>query len=239
MGFFFSVFYQPVANLLLYPLVVLETGSVVFGIVCAVFLIKLVLLNISIKNTRMQIRLQSITEDLKSVRENIKDRREQAEETMKIYKEAGINPFSPLLLLLIQIPVFLSMFFVVNDIGKGTFAYQDTLYSFVGRLPEIDLNFLIFNLSESGNLSIALLVGLTQAFLMHHIQRHITDPSKQTQKIFFSVIFPIIAAVASFFFSTIVGMYWLINNLFSILQEIIVTDRIRKEESEELEAEHP
>ena len=239
MGFLFTLFYQPIANLLLLPLATLGVDSVVLGIIFAVLVTKIIVIQPSIKNTRMQIQMQSVAEDLKSVRKNIKDKKEQAEKTMEIYKSAGINPFSPLLLLLIQIPIFLSIFFVVKDIGDGMFSFDKTLYPFIQMAPEINLSFLSFNLAEGGNVLLALLVGGTQALLMYYVQKHITDKSKQVQKMLFTVALPAVAAAASLFFPSVIGMFWLINNLLSILQEILVINRVRREQVSKLEVEHP
>ena len=239
MEILFTFFYQPTANLLLFPLTAFETGSIVFGIIVSMLIIKLALLRLSVKNTRVQIQMQTIAEELKKIRETIKDKKDQAEKTMEIYRGAGINPFTPLLLILIQIPIFISIFFVVKDIGEGTLNYSETLYSFVQSPPPIETFLFTLNLAEAGNLIIALLVGVTQAVLMWYIQKHITDQSKKMQKMLFLIVFPIVAAVASFFFVAAVGVYWFVNNLFSILQEILVINHIRTEEMRKLEPEHP
>ena len=247
MGLLFTIFYQPIANILIYPLSIFGTASIVLGIVVTVVLTKVLLLKPTIKNTKVQMQMQTITEELKNIRENIKDRKEQAEKTMEVYKKAGINPFTPLLLLITQVPIFLAIFFVIKDMGNGVFSYTETLYSFVPNPPSVDFTFLSVNLADSGSILIALGVGITQILLMQYMQAHITDKSKNMQKMFFVIVLPIITAVASFFLVAAVGMYWFINNLFSILQEILIINRIRKREensginSEEsgLQPQHP
>ena len=230
MGFFFTTFYQPIANVLFWVMDVLNNYNLAFGILLLVIIVKLVVLPLSVKNTKFQIRMKAITDDLKKIRDTIKDKKEQAEKTLALYKKAGINPFTPFLLLIIQIPIFIGVFFVVRDLGQGEFSYTDTLYSSIVHQP-IDLQFLFLSLADKGGLFIALLVGITQYVLMHFSQKHLGTTVSKAQKIVFTVIFPIVAGLISFFFVAAVGVYWLFINLVSILQECVVLHTIRQKEN--------
>ena len=230
MGFFFTIFYQPIANILFGLMQIIDVTSLALGILLLILLTKILLLPIAIKNTRFQVRVKTITEDLKKIRENTKDRKIQAEKTLDLYKKAGVNPFTPLLFLIIQIPIFISIFFVLRDVGNGTFSTIETLYTIVAQ-PVIDFHFLLFNLMDQGIFILALLVGITQTILMYFSQKNITNATvSKTQQIVFIVVFPVLAAGVSFFFVAAVGIYWLFNNLISILQEIVVLHVVRLKE---------
>ena len=69
MGFFFTFFYQPVANILFFMMSLIGTDNLGVGILAMVIFIKMLLLPISVKNTHFQMRIQTITDDLKRIRE--------------------------------------------------------------------------------------------------------------------------------------------------------------------------
>ncbi len=226
MEFFFTVFYQPIINLLFWGIDLIHTHSLAFGILVLVVVVKVLILPLSVKNIKIQIRIKSISDDLKNIRNNIKDKKEQAEKTIELYKKAGINPITPIFLLLLQIPLFITMFFVIRDVGKEDFSF-DHLYSFIPQnIP--DFYFLSFNLTDSGSISMSVLVGVTQYILMYYSQKNVAaDMISGTQKIFFLVLLPVFAGAVSFFFVTAVGLYWFVNNIISILQEVTVLKFLR------------
>ena len=106
MGILFTIFYQPIANLLFVLMDLASTGSIVIGILLLVIVVKTLLLPTSIKNSKIQQKLSEISDELKDIKENVKDKKEQMEKTLAVYKQVGVNPFSPILFLLIQTSFF-------------------------------------------------------------------------------------------------------------------------------------
>ena len=236
MGFFFTTFYQPLANLLFFPMDVFNTTSLVFGILALTIITKIILLPLSIKNTNIQIKMGAISKDLAKIKERVKDKQEQTKQILEMYKKAKVNPFVPFLLLLIQIPIFINIFFLVKDIGEEMFSYTDTLYRGVSQIP-LNFEFLFFDLTVRGGITIALLVGLTQFVLMHYSQKNITSINSPIQKMLFVVVLPIFAGGVSLFLITSVGVYWFFNNILSLLQEILILQNLRNKKA--LKAKHP
>ena len=230
MDFLFTIFYQPIANLLFWLMELIQTQNIVLGILALVIVVKIALLYFSIKNTKFQIKMKTIADDLKNIRKTVKDKKEQAEKTLDLYKKAGINPFTPILLLLIQIPIFISIFFIVKNIGEGEFSYTETLYSSVQQIvPDFQLS--LINITETGGIIAAVLVGVTQFALMYYSFKNIAmATTSKTQKIIFIVIFPILAGLVSYFFVMAVAVYWFFNNIVSIIQEVLILNTIRMQE---------
>ena len=230
MDFLFTIFYQPIANLLFWLMELIQTQNIALGILALVIVVKIVLLHFSIKNTKFQIKMKTIADDLKNIRKTVKDKKEQAEKTLDLYKKAGINPFTPILLLLIQIPIFISIFFIVKNIGEGEFSYAETLYSSAQQIvPDFQLS--LINITETGGIIAAVLVGVTQFALMYYSFKNITTATtSKTQKIIFIVIFPILAGLVSYFFVMAVAVYWFFNNVVSIIQEVLILNTIRMQE---------
>ena len=205
------------------------------GILMLVLVTKAILLPISIRNSKIQKKMNEISEELQDIKKNIKEKKEQAEKTLKVYKKAGINPFSPIAFLLIQIPFFISIFFVTRDIGDGLFKYEEALYSFVTKPEFIDFTFFSMYTAEKGGLIIALFITLSQLILMQQMQKKGAKKQKNTKII--TAIMPIIIGALSLTIVATVGIYWLFNNLISIVQEIFIKNAKKEEVPKEEESE--
>ncbi|MCY4577366.1 MAG: YidC/Oxa1 family membrane protein insertase [Candidatus Kaiserbacteria bacterium] len=227
MNILFIVFYQPIANLLFFLMDVVRTDSIVVGVLLLVVVVKLILLPSSIKNSKIQQKLSEISGDLKDIKENIKDKKQQMEKTLEVYKRVGVNPFSPIVFLLLQIPFFISIFFVTKDLGtmgNDFFATKNVLYDFVAQPAHIDftLSFGSFFLDtmQSGAIIIAVLIGVSQFVLMHQTQKKAVTTQKNMKALVY--VLPIFIAFLSLSIAATIGVYWLFNNLISILQEVFI-----------------
>ena len=87
--------------------------------------------------------MQRIQPKIKDIQiKHKEDRDAQAKALMELYKEHGVNPFSGMLLLIIQIPILLTFYWVIRS-GIGTAAITG-LYSFVPAPRHINTIFLGF-----------------------------------------------------------------------------------------------
>ena len=81
-----------------------------------------VLLPLTVRQIHSMQRLQRHAPEMKAIQQRYKqDRAKQQEELMKFYKENKINPAASCLPILFQIPVFLSLFFVLKNFEKEVF----------------------------------------------------------------------------------------------------------------------
>ena len=229
MEFLFTLFYQPTANILFGLMDILQTQSLTIGILALVVAVKIVLLPLAVKNTRSQIKMKPILEKIKEIQKNVTEKKEQTEKILALYKENGVNPFTQILFLLVQIPIFITIFFVVKDIGEGEFS-ADALYGFIHHTVA-DTSFFLINLTDSGGLTVVLLVGISQFILMYYSQKNMAAAVSRMQKIIFVAVFPVLAAAATPFFVNTVGIYWFFNNICSILQEVLILNTIRRREN--------
>lgn len=232
MGIFFTLFYQPIANVSFFFLTFLQTNSFAVAVIFLILFVKILLLRVSINAQRMQIKVRAISDELKKIREKITDKKKQAEKILELYRREGINPFSPLLPLILQIPIYIAIFFVVRDVGTKTFAPEEALYSFISFSGEPSLIFFGVDLAEKGNFLLALLVLLTQYYAIILTQKGMpVDPKTEGMQKMMRTGLPILVSTISLFFVAIVGFYWLINNLLSIVQDIIIKSMMQKKET--------
>ncbi|MGH2699982.1 MAG: YidC/Oxa1 family membrane protein insertase [Actinomycetota bacterium] len=85
------------------------------AIILLTIAVRLLLLPLSIKQTKSMREMQVIQPEVKKLQQKYKnDRQKLNEETMKLYKEHGVNPFGGCLPLLMQMPLFIGLYQVVR-----------------------------------------------------------------------------------------------------------------------------
>ncbi len=230
MGFLFTVFYQPFFNLILFSISV--AGYAFIGIFLVTLLVKIILLPLSIKMIHTQSKMKSLQGEILEIQKNKRTRQEQAQRIMELYKKNNVNPFSSILGIIIQIPIFIAIYFVLRDmlLFPGDLTAK---YSFVNAAEYIDFSFVGIDLLTTGSLSLAVLILLTQFYLIKMTQQKTKGEKKTVKKGNFNFEkqmlygLPAVASVVSFFIGNIVGFYWLSNNIISIVQDRIILSRIR------------
>ena len=91
------------------------------SIVILVVLMRLILLPLFVKQVHAQRKMVAVAPQLQELRKRYKnDRQKLNEETMKFYKEAGVNPLGGCLPLIGQFPVFIALFGVLRAISDWT-----------------------------------------------------------------------------------------------------------------------
>lgn len=113
---FISMFFEQIHNIILN--VVPDTG-IAYGlsIIAVTIIIRLILLPLNLKSIKSQVKMQEIQPELSKLQQKYKnDPAKQQEETMKMYKEYKINPFSGCLPLLIQMPILWALYYVFSNL---------------------------------------------------------------------------------------------------------------------------
>ena len=107
---FFELFAQALSGF--YALV----PSYGLAIILLTLSVRLVLLPLTIKQTRSMREMQLIQPEIKKIQTKYKgDRQKMNEEMMALYKEHGVNPFGGCLPLLMQMPVLFGLFYVLRE----------------------------------------------------------------------------------------------------------------------------
>jgi YidC/Oxa1 family membrane protein insertase len=90
-------------------------GNYGLSIIVLTILIRVVLLPLGIKQIKSMGAMQSIQPKIKELQKKYKGNKQKAqEETMKLYKEAGVNPLGGCLPLLLQFPILIAMYAVIR-----------------------------------------------------------------------------------------------------------------------------
>jgi YidC/Oxa1 family membrane protein insertase len=173
-------------------------------------------------------------------------RQKMAQEQMEIYKRTGSNPLSSCLPLLVQMPIFTSLFFVLTNAqgGKAGVGLMDVALAesfqkatFFGA--SLKDTFLGTESTEVKIMAAVMIVVMTatQFITQKQIISKNQNPASaqntqymQTQKIMLW-IFPVIFAISGISFPLGVMFYWLTSNFWTMGQQFVVIRRMPTEGS--------
>ena len=117
---------SPIENVLTDVLTWLhDTGGLTWAwsIVALTVMVRMLLVPLAIRQIHSMQSLQMHAPEMKAIQQRYKaDRQRQSEELMKFYRENKINPYASCLPIVFQIPIFISLFFVLKDFEKEIFA---------------------------------------------------------------------------------------------------------------------
>jgi len=238
---FNEVLYRPLYNALVGLIDILPHADIGFAVIVLTLIVKIILFPLSKKAIQTQLVLKQIEKPLKALREEYKDNpQELAKKTLEMYRENNLNPFAGIFLVLIQLPVVIALYLVFAGAGLPTIN-PELLYSFIAVPGSIQTTFLGFiDLVSNKSIIVALLVLITQAVqvrfsLPPHNPSDTDDKGKFAQDFMkglhfqMKYILPIITGVISYTLISVVGLYWIVGNIFSTLQEIYFRRTIKKD----------
>ena len=101
-----------------------------WSIVALTVSVRILLVPLMVRQIHSMQNLQAHAPEMKEIQQKWKhDRQRQNEELMKFYKENKINPAASCLPIVAQIPIFISLFFVLRDFEKEVFTKSPTRVS--------------------------------------------------------------------------------------------------------------
>lgn len=236
-----TIVYEPLYNTLVFILNYIPGHYAWIGIVVLTILIRVLLFPVYQKIIKTQKALKEIQPQIKEIQEKYKnDKQVLGVKIMEVYREKKVNPFSMIgYLLFVQIPIFLGLYFVF---AKGLVHHEGALYSFI-HFPET-VNTLLFNidLMVKGSFVIAILAGLAQYLHSRNTlslqpvipQRkqgempNFQDELQRSLRFQTLYFIPVLITITAYYFPAAIGVYWIVNSLFSIAQEKFVQNKDKK-----------
>ncbi len=211
------------------------------AIVGLVLIIRVALIPLFVKQIRAQRNLQIIQPRMKEIQDKYAgDRERQSQEMMKVYRETGTNPLSSCLPILLQSPVFLALFSVLQGIAtdkpRGVFSWSNYASTFASArhavLFGVPLHSTFKDAGQTPTPMATEVLALTLVILMTATtfitQRQLMvknvaadNPMVQQQKMMM-YIFPFMFAIGGFGFPIGVLIYWLVSNLWTMGQQFWV-----------------
>lgn len=180
-----------------------------FTIILFTAIIKVLLLPLNIKQTKSQAKIQEIQPQMQEIQKKYKnDPAKAQQELSKLYKEAGANPLSGCLPLLIQMPIFFAMYAIIRNLP----------------LADISKNggtFFGIQLDATGNYFLAVLSGLTSYFSMSIMMAKSNNPQAKTTNTT-NMVMTIFSGFITLTVPAGLGVYWVSNSLFQLIQNLFM-----------------
>jgi len=164
------------------------------------------------------------------------DRERLAQETMKLYRESGTNPFASCLPILLQMPIFFALFRILNEASrerpKGVLTQTQAEQFGEAQLFGVPLSKTFITADGAvGVMIMAALLVLAMTATTFLTQRQLmsknmppdalTGPYAQQQK-FLLFVLPLVFAVGGIAFPIGVLLYWTTSNLWTMGQQFYV-----------------
>lgn len=225
---FHTVFYEPIYNLLIVLIGINPWGNVALAVILTTIIVRAILYPLSKKALITQIGMQKIAPKIEELKKKYKDNREGlALATMAVYKENNVNPFASVLVLIIQIPVIIALYYIFFRSGLPHIKAED-LYSFITTPANISTHFFWLEITQKSWI-LAVLAGFTQ-FLQANYSLPKLAPASSGEKSFaedFSrsmniqmrFFIPVFMIFIAHSLSAAVAIYFVVGNLFTLSQE--------------------
>ena len=179
-----------------------------WSIVALVFLLKLAFYWLNAKAYASMAKMKAINPKIMEMRERLKDNPQQMQqEMMRIYREEKVNPMGGCFPIMVQIPVFIALYWVLLSSVEMRNA------PWVGWIHDLSAPDPYFILPVVMTLSTLLQTALNPA-----------PPDPMQAKMMW--IMPLVFSVMFFFFPSGLVLYWITNNILSIAQQCVINTRM-------------
>lgn len=193
-----------------------------WAIIVFTVIVRVILYPLSALSIKSTTKMQSIQPEIEALRKkypgnDTESRTLLSQETNKLYKEAGINPYAGCLPLLIQMPVMLA------------------LYGAIAQTPQLlKGHFLWMDLAKPDPFFIMPVLSMVLTFLSTYISQLSTP--KESQNFSTKIMtygMAIMVGVMGIYFQSAIVLYWVISNLFQVVQTFILQNPIKYRQEQE------
>ena len=184
-------------------------GNFGLAIIIVTIIIRLIILPLMIKQIKSSKAMQVVQPELKALKEKYssKDQKTQEklqQETMQLFQKHNINPLAGCLPLVVQMPILIG------------------IYHAIMRTPQLQehANFLWFDLSAADPYYILPVVAGITTFIQQKISMVGMDNNPQMAMMLW--LMPIMIIVFAVSFPAALALYWVVGNIFSIIQTYFI-----------------
>jgi YidC/Oxa1 family membrane protein insertase len=183
-------------------------GNWGWTIIAFTILIKLLFFPLSAAGYRSMAKMKTVTPKMQAIRERYKnDPQKMNQATMELYKAEKINPLGGCLPILVQMPVFLALYWVLQASVEMRGA------PWVGW---------IHDLTAPDPFFILPILYAISMFFTQKMNPAPADPVQAKMMLFMPLAF----SVMFFFFPSGLVLYWVVNNLISMAQQYVITKKM-------------
>ena len=181
------------------------------AIILLTVLIKAAFFKLSATSYRSMAKMRELAPRLQAMKEKFGDDKQKMQQAMmELYKKEKINPMGGCLPIVVQIPVFISLYWML----LGTIELRHSpFFGWIKDLSAIDPYYIL-----------PILMGATMI-----IQTYLNPPPTDPIQAKVMKVMPVVFSVFFFFFPAGLVLYWLVNNVLSITQQWYINKTIHAE----------
>ena len=231
-----AIFFNPFYNALVVLAALVPGNDLGIAIIILTLLVKGLLAPFAHRALKMQRSMRELEPKMKALKEKHTNQEEQALKMMELYREHGVNPFTSIFIMLIQIPIIFGLYFVFRT---GVDLSSPDLYSFILRPDHISNMFLgIVDLAKP-SIVLGLLAMVTQFFQTQLSVPPAPKPAPGAESSFQDefarsmsfqarFILPVFIFIVSLKLQAALPLYWATSNLFGIAHELYIRREAKK-----------
>ena len=169
--------------------------------------VRTILFPLTIRQVKSMRAMQDLKPDMDRIRAQYRDNRQrQQEEIMKLYQERQVNPFGSCFPLLVQMPIFIGMFYVIRGFGDTHPSFTSGGILWFQDLSAYDPFYILPVLS-----------ALTMLAASEITSKHI-DPQQR----WIMRTLPVVFTIFLLTFPAGLFMYWITSNLVTLVQNYVI-----------------
>ncbi len=184
------------------------------AIIVLTILVRVVTTPLTTKQMRSMERMRKLQPKLTELKEKYADdRQKQSEEMMRLYKNEGVNPLGGCLPMVLQLPVFIGLFYALRS------SIQLRQAPFVGWIDDLSAPDVLFEIPGIGIplRVLPLIMGATMVFQQRITPMQGMDPAQQKMM---QTMMPIVMTVVFYQFPSGLVLYWMVSNMLAIAHQL-------------------
>ncbi len=183
-------------------------GNWGLAIIGLTIIVKALFFHLSAASYRSMAKMKKLAPKMAEMKERFgDDRQKMSQEMMKLYKDEKVNPLGGCLPMLIQMPVFLALYWVLMESVELRHA---PFYGWISDLSVMDPYYVL-----------PLIYGVTMWF-MQKLNPQPTDPMQARVM----QMLPLVFTFMFLWFPAGLVLYWVTNNILTIAQQYVITKQI-------------
>jgi YidC/Oxa1 family membrane protein insertase len=183
-------------------------GNWGLAIIGLTVIVKALFFHLSAASYRSMAKMKKLAPKMAEMKERYgDDRQKMSQEMMKLYKDEKVNPLGGCLPMLIQMPVFLALYWVLMESVELRHA---PFYGWINDLSVMDPYYVL-----------PLIYGVTMWF-MQKLNPQPTDPMQARVM----QMLPLVFTFMFLWFPAGLVLYWVTNNILTIAQQYVITKQI-------------
>lgn len=229
-------------------------ASWVLAILGLVIVVRLALIPVTVKQIKSQRQMLTVAPEVKKIQAKYKGKKDQfsreamSRETMAMYKKHGTNPLASCLPMLVQMPIFFSLFYVLRNAagamgtgaagvgqpGIGAFNEELTQSFNAAEIWGAPLKMTFQQAWSDGPVQVMVFLGIIMVLMIASqfftqkqiVSKNIADETKNTpmykQQQMLMYIIPFAFLFSGFVFPLALNLYWFTSNVWTMAQQTIV-----------------